>query len=64
MKKQKIFTLLFTSLLLLAFDAHALVLEDLVKNNQLQSTLQNKKVGYYIGSFDPIHKGHEEVAKT
>ena len=64
MNKQKIFTLLFTNLLLLAFDAHALVLEDLVKNKQLQSTLENKKVGYYIGSFDPIHKGHEEVAKN
>ena len=64
MKKQKNFTLLFTSLLLLAFEAHALVLEDLVKNNQLQSTMENKKVGYYIGSFDPIHKGHEEVAKN
>lgn len=64
MKNQKIFNLLFACLLLLASNAHALVLEDLTKNNQLQSMLQNKKVGYYIGSFDPIHKGHEEVAKT
>ncbi len=41
-----------------------MLLEDLMRNNKLQSTLQNKKVGYYFGSFDPFHKGHEEVAKS
>ena len=64
MNTLKIFNLLFACLLLLTSNAHAVVLEDLVKDDQIQSMLQNKKVGYYIGSFDPIHKGHEEVAKT
>ena len=41
-----------------------MLLEDLMRNNELQSILQNKKVGYYFGSFDPFHKGHEEVAKS
>jgi cytidyltransferase-like protein len=27
------------------------------------TTLQGKKVGYYIGSFDPIHLGHQEVVE-
>ena len=42
----------------------ALVLEDLVKNGTLEKTLSHKKVGYYIGSFDPLHKGHERVAQS
>ena len=42
--------------------ADALVLEDLVKNDKVESTLSYKKVGYYIGSFDPLHLGHEAVA--
>jgi nicotinic acid mononucleotide adenylyltransferase len=41
--------------------AHALVLEDLVKDGKLESTLSQKKIGYYIGSFDPLHLGHEAV---
>ncbi len=41
---------------------HALVLEDLVKEGKLESTLSRKTVGYYIGSFDPLHLGHEAVA--
>lgn len=43
--------------------AHALVLEDLVKDGKLESTLSQKKIGYYIGSFDPLHLGHEDVVK-
>lgn len=39
--------------------AHALILEDLVKDGKLESTLSQKKIGYYIGSFDPLHLGHE-----
>ncbi len=42
----------------------ALVLEDLIINNKLNQTLTNKKVGYYLGSFDPIHKGHEAIVTT
>ncbi|WP_165780811.1 nicotinate-nicotinamide nucleotide adenylyltransferase [Holospora curviuscula] len=41
--------------------AHALVLEDLVKDGKLEATLSQKKIGYYIGSFDPPHLGHEDV---
>lgn len=41
--------------------AHSLVLEDLVKDGKLESTLSQKKIGYYIGSFDPLHLGHESV---
>ncbi|MGL5784565.1 MAG: hypothetical protein ACRCYZ_03765 [Alphaproteobacteria bacterium] len=63
MKRRKIAKLFFAILLLLVFGAHAFVLEDLIQNSQLQSMLQNKKVGYYVGSFDPIHKGHEEVVQ-
>ncbi|MCE5293117.1 MAG: hypothetical protein LLF94_00700 [Chlamydiales bacterium] len=37
---------------------HALVLEDLVQTN----ILQDKRVGYYVGSFDPLHKAHEAIA--
>lgn len=42
--------------------AHGLVLEDLIKQGQLEKTLSHQRVGYYIGSFDPLHKGHERVA--
>jgi len=50
-------------LLLWNASAQALVLEDLIANGTLETTLQNKKIGYYLGSFDPLHKGHEVVAK-
>lgn len=43
--------------------AHAIVLEDLIENGRLESVLNHKKVGYYIGSFDPLHKDHETVAE-
>ncbi len=43
--------------------AQALVLEDLIKDGKLQETLSNKKVGYYIGSFDPLHLGHQDTAQ-
>ncbi len=42
--------------------AYALVLEDIIQNGTLETTLKNKKIGYYMGSFDPPHKGHEAVA--
>ncbi len=42
---------------------HARVLEDLIKEDTLESTLSHKKIGYYIGSFDPLHRGHEAVVQ-
>jgi hypothetical protein len=38
-----------------------IVLEELIQDQKLQATLSGKKVGYYIGSFDPLHLGHEGV---
>lgn len=43
--------------------AQALVLEDLIKKGALEQTLSGKKIGYYIGSFDPLHLGHEAVVR-
>lgn len=42
--------------------ANGLVLEELIEKGQLEKTLSRQRVGYYIGSFDPLHKGHERVA--
>jgi len=54
---------LFLSLVFLwTSSAQALVLEDLIQSGTLETTLKNKKIGYYVGSFDPLHKGHEAVA--
>lgn len=59
--------ILFKSLLLLLTflnlsQVQALVLEELIENNQLEEIFAGKTVGYYTGSFDPLHKGHEAVA--
>ncbi|MBU4269746.1 hypothetical protein KJ644_02455 [Candidatus Dependentiae bacterium] len=58
---KKIIIILFLNLIA---KLNAIVLEDLIKNKKLNQTLKNKKVGYYLGSFDPIHKGHEAIVKT
>lgn len=59
LKKKLILTLLMCLNMPIA---QALVLEDLIKDKKLESTLSHKKIGYYIGSFDPLHLGHESVA--
>lgn len=43
--------------------SNALVLENLIQTKTLNETLKNKKVCYYIGSFDPLHLGHEDTAR-
>lgn len=43
--------------------AQAILLEDLVKNGTLVQELSHKRIGYYLGSFDPLHLGHERVVK-
>lgn len=40
---------------------NGLVLEEI---DSLESILQNKKVGYFVGSFDPFHKAHEAIVES
>jgi nicotinic acid mononucleotide adenylyltransferase len=40
----------------------ALILEDLVADNKLESTLKDQKICFYPGSFNIVHRGHEAVA--
>ncbi len=41
----------------------AFVLEDLGKV-ELENLISGKKIAYYVGSFDPLHKGHEQNIKA
>lgn len=45
----------------IAMPANGLILENLIQQNKLSSTFKNKKIGYYFGSFDPLHIGHEAI---
>ncbi|WVX66681.1 Nucleotidyl transferase family protein [Candidatus Bealeia paramacronuclearis] len=40
-----------------------LVLENLIQNDSLKDTFSYKKIGYYVGSFGPLHLGHQDVAQ-
>jgi len=57
----KVFLILF--MCALGSASQALILEDLIRTGTLEPTLQNKNICYYLGSFDPLHKGHEAVAE-
>lgn len=59
--------MLYTLLVVLTFwmtSAQALVLEELIASNMLQTAMQNKHVGYFVGSFDPLHKAHEAIVDS
>lgn len=50
--------------LILASEAsHGLVLEEISDQGLLDAVLSKKTVAYYIGSFDPLHVGHEAVSQ-
>lgn len=62
-----IFSFILTiSILLFSCISHvnALVLEQLASEGKLESHFSNKKMGYYLGSFDPLHQGHENVIEA
>lgn len=43
---------------------HSLILEDLIHDSTGEITLKNKRIGYFVGSFDPLHKGQESVVAS
>lgn len=55
--------ILFAIITLFCTHGHALLLENLIKNDTLAATFSNKKIGYYTGAFDPPHNGHAEFAQ-
>jgi nicotinic acid mononucleotide adenylyltransferase len=64
LKKLNIKKIILIILCLYGFSAKALVLEQLAQDKELEITLKNQKICFYAGSFDPLHKGHEEVAMS
>jgi nicotinic acid mononucleotide adenylyltransferase len=42
----------------------AILLEDLIFEGKVESTLCGRKIGYYHGSFDPLHRGHEDIVEN
>lgn len=55
---------MFIALMLASPESHALVLEEMSDQGQLEALLSKKTVAYYIGSFDPLHVGHEAVTQS
>ena len=50
---------LFSLLILFTVPLHGLVLEKI----DLDQTISGKKIAYYSGSFDPLHLGHQDIAR-
>ena len=50
-------------LMIISTTLHALVLEDMIDSGHFADALHGKRVGYYTGSFDPIHIGHQSFAE-
>lgn len=50
---------LFSLLIFFTLPLHGLVLENL----NLDQTFKGKKIAYYSGSFDPLHLGHQDIAR-
>jgi len=42
--------------------SYGLILEDLIVERNFPFIFEGRRVGYFLGSFDPLHKGHEEAA--
>jgi len=60
---KKINIVLFFLFLVSMFNARAVVLEELLAQGALKNLLQDKVVGYYVGSFDPLHLAHKNIAE-
>jgi phosphopantetheine adenylyltransferase len=43
--------------------ARAVLLEDILSRSILKKVFAGKKIGFFLGSFDPLHLSHEKVAQ-
>ena len=55
------FLKLLLLILFLPIAAFSMILEQSLNNRDAVDVLSGKNIGYYIGSFDPLHKAHEEI---
>jgi nicotinic acid mononucleotide adenylyltransferase len=49
--------------LLVFFESSPVILEELQQNGTLEIFLENKTIGFYVGSFDPVHLAHKAFAE-
>lgn len=63
-KLEKFSTVVFMKLLICLLLFFPLSLQSLVLEKlDIENTFAHKKVGYFVGSFDPLHKAHEAMAE-